>query len=407
MRWRCPMPTRRASSARPMRPGRSSGSSRPTHKRGNSSGEGRRHDRVNARLTPDCWSSMATAGLRHCLRAAPGGLLALRATCWSPTTPPPCPPASAACTSGAGGRRGPAGRPALAGGGRRAAFHRHRLRRGRSSHPHRGPPPATAAARRAMPWRSARSAPRCCACSATRASSPSLCRDTRRDLGRHRAARPADPVRARRGAARAVGRVDQGGRAPGRVRAAVGRLRARLEAARDAVRRAASASRPLTHAAGISSTGDGRSTRGCPSTSPTDLPAATVRAIARTKARGGSVIGLGTTVTRALEHAASQGRRAAPWRRPGHAAHRRTHRAPGRGRDRERSARGGEQPLRAAAGVRDDAVLERMSAAMRARVGTGRTSSATRCCSPAAIGGPSGGGCVVSDASARTSMPAA
>ena len=37
------------------------------------------------------------------------------------------------------------------------------------------------------------------------------------------------------------------------------------------------------------------------------LPRTTVRAISRTKARGGRVIALGTTVTRALEHAALDG----------------------------------------------------------------------------------------------------
>jgi S-adenosylmethionine:tRNA ribosyltransferase-isomerase len=69
----------------------------------------------------------------------------------------------------------------------------------------------------------------------------------------------------------------------------------------------------LTHAAGISSTGDPALDVQLPFDEPYDLPETTVRAIARTKRRGGNVIALGTTVTRALEHAASQG----PGLRPG------------------------------------------------------------------------------------------
>lgn len=62
----------------------------------------------------------------------------------------------------------------------------------------------------------------------------------------------------------------------------------------------------LTHAAGISSTGDPALDAMLPFDEPYHLPEATVKAIARTKARGGAIIALGTTVTRALEHAASQ-----------------------------------------------------------------------------------------------------
>ena len=69
----------------------------------------------------------------------------------------------------------------------------------------------------------------------------------------------------------------------------------------------------LTHAAGISSTGDPALDARLPFDEPYHLPEATVRAIARTNAQGGSVIALGTTVTRALEHAASRG----AWLRPG------------------------------------------------------------------------------------------
>ena len=69
----------------------------------------------------------------------------------------------------------------------------------------------------------------------------------------------------------------------------------------------------LTHAAGISSTGDDALDARLPLDEAYDLPAATVRAIARAKEGSGRVIALGTTVTRALEHAASGGRlRAGP-----------------------------------------------------------------------------------------------
>jgi len=63
----------------------------------------------------------------------------------------------------------------------------------------------------------------------------------------------------------------------------------------------------LTHAAGISSTGDASLDARLPFDEPYHLPASTVQAIARTHAAGGRVVALGTTVTRALEHAASRG----------------------------------------------------------------------------------------------------
>jgi S-adenosylmethionine:tRNA ribosyltransferase-isomerase len=63
----------------------------------------------------------------------------------------------------------------------------------------------------------------------------------------------------------------------------------------------------LTHAAGISSTGDPALDSRLPLDEPYHLPAATVRSIAAAKARGGRVVALGTTVTRALEHAARHG----------------------------------------------------------------------------------------------------
>lgn len=66
----------------------------------------------------------------------------------------------------------------------------------------------------------------------------------------------------------------------------------------------------LTHAAGISSTGDPALDARLPLDEAYDLPAVTVAAIARTRRRGGRVVALGTTVTRTLEHAASRRRTA-------------------------------------------------------------------------------------------------
>jgi S-adenosylmethionine:tRNA ribosyltransferase-isomerase len=62
----------------------------------------------------------------------------------------------------------------------------------------------------------------------------------------------------------------------------------------------------LTHAAGISSTGDPVLDAMLPLDEPYHVPENTVRAIRRTHATGGRVVALGTTVTRALEHAASR-----------------------------------------------------------------------------------------------------
>jgi S-adenosylmethionine:tRNA ribosyltransferase-isomerase len=62
----------------------------------------------------------------------------------------------------------------------------------------------------------------------------------------------------------------------------------------------------LTHAAGISSTGDPRLDSLLPLDEPYRIPLATVEAIGRTRAFDGRVVALGTTVTRALEHAASR-----------------------------------------------------------------------------------------------------
>jgi S-adenosylmethionine:tRNA ribosyltransferase-isomerase len=62
----------------------------------------------------------------------------------------------------------------------------------------------------------------------------------------------------------------------------------------------------LTHAAGISSTGDDVLDARLPLDEPYHLPASTVRAINDARRRSGRVVALGTTVARALEHAASR-----------------------------------------------------------------------------------------------------
>jgi S-adenosylmethionine:tRNA ribosyltransferase-isomerase len=61
----------------------------------------------------------------------------------------------------------------------------------------------------------------------------------------------------------------------------------------------------LTHAAGISSTGDAALDARLPFDEPYELPASTVDAVHRARANGGRIVALGTTVARALEHAAS------------------------------------------------------------------------------------------------------
>ena len=60
----------------------------------------------------------------------------------------------------------------------------------------------------------------------------------------------------------------------------------------------------LTHAAGLSSTGDPALDRRLPFDEPYRIPASTAVAIARTRSRGGRIVAIGTTVVRALESAA-------------------------------------------------------------------------------------------------------
>jgi S-adenosylmethionine:tRNA ribosyltransferase-isomerase len=63
----------------------------------------------------------------------------------------------------------------------------------------------------------------------------------------------------------------------------------------------------LTHAAGLSSTGDEDLDRRLPFDEPYHIPTTTARAIGRARAQGGRVVAVGTTVVRALEHAARAG----------------------------------------------------------------------------------------------------
>ncbi len=63
----------------------------------------------------------------------------------------------------------------------------------------------------------------------------------------------------------------------------------------------------LTLAAGISSTGDPELDRAFPLDEPYRIPRSTVRSVRQAVASGGRIVALGTTVARALEHAASRG----------------------------------------------------------------------------------------------------
>jgi len=62
----------------------------------------------------------------------------------------------------------------------------------------------------------------------------------------------------------------------------------------------------LTHAAGLSATGDPAIDAALPLPEAFEIPSATARAVAETRARGGRVVAVGTTVVRALEGAAQQ-----------------------------------------------------------------------------------------------------
>ncbi len=62
----------------------------------------------------------------------------------------------------------------------------------------------------------------------------------------------------------------------------------------------------ITHAAGISSTGDPELDKRLPFDEPYEIPPSTADAIGATRSAGGRIVAIGTTVVRALEHAASR-----------------------------------------------------------------------------------------------------
>jgi S-adenosylmethionine:tRNA ribosyltransferase-isomerase len=64
----------------------------------------------------------------------------------------------------------------------------------------------------------------------------------------------------------------------------------------------------ITHVAGLSSTGDPELDRRLPFDEPYHISPATADAINRAKSRGARIVAIGTTVVRALEHAAVQGK---------------------------------------------------------------------------------------------------
>ena len=168
-------------------------------------------------------------------------------------------------------RRGAARRPQLAHPDGVRALLRRRVRRGRLSH-------ADGGRRRATPARPATARARAAAATVEhvlghpRLVVAAVRRHGGRGLGRPRAPRPADPVRARADAARAVGRVD------------AGRRRDRSRSRRpppascstggrwQALRARGVAFATLTHAAGISSTGDAELDARLPFDEPYSIP---------------------------------------------------------------------------------------------------------------------------------------
>ena len=100
--------------------------------------------------------------------------------------------------------------------------------------------------------------------------------------------------------------MDVDRRPTGRVRASLGRLRARLAGPGGDAPPRGVAFATITHAAGISSTGDDELDRRLPFDEPYRIPPATAAAIRRSRTRGGRIVAIGTTVVRALEHAATR-----------------------------------------------------------------------------------------------------
>ena len=292
------------------------------------------------------------------------------------------------CASGAADR-GAARRPALPGADDVREFSRHRLRRRRLPHAHRGPAAAAAAARRATALVLGPLAATVARCSGIRASS--RCASTARPTRSGPASRGTAGRSSTRTWPRPLALWDVwtpiAGRA-GRVRAALGRLRARLADARRDCARAASRFATLTHAAGISSTGDAGSIARLPFDEPYRIPAATARAIeaaARTR----------RTHRRRRHDGRARARARGGARRP---------RARGRGRGdaarrpraagcalSRRSCRARTSPAPATTSCCAPLPTTRRwlaPAARSRRAATARTSSATRCCSNAVDAAP-------------------
>jgi S-adenosylmethionine:tRNA ribosyltransferase-isomerase len=74
-----------------------------------------------------------------------------------------------------------------------------------------------------------------------------------------------------------------------------------------ALRRAGATLTTVTHAAGLSATGDPALDAALPLPEPYDVPAATAAAVNACRAAGGRVLAVGTSATRALEAAAADG----------------------------------------------------------------------------------------------------
>ena len=202
--------------------------------------------------------------------------------------------------------RGPAGDAAIVGRCRRAALDRGAVRRGRLAHAHGGSAAAAGAARRRPRWRSG-----------------PLRRNDRANA-RSPAARPAsvrdDPAAFWAAIAR-HGRPIQYAHlavdlAPWDVQTPIAGLPVAVEPPSAGfmidwrtlgrLRERGVGFATLTHAAGLSSTGDPLLDARFPLDEPYAIPLSTARAIERTRRAHGRVIAIGTTVVRALEHVASR-----------------------------------------------------------------------------------------------------
>ena len=135
----------------------------------------------------------------------------------------------------------------------------------------------------------------------------------------------------------------------------------------------------ITLAAGISSTGDDELDRRLPLAEPYHIPDATAIAIATARAGGGRIVAIGTTVVRALEHAADAGRRGPIGRRRGDRTHRQHDVVVDRRCDPHRHPRAWHEPSRSAGGVRGSRRRCVGSTSNSTRTSTGRMNLAIRC----------------------------